>query len=94
MPFTDIENAIAAIERGEFVVVVDDADRENEGDRCDELQLPLMVANNTEAQRTAFTVSVDARAGTSTGISAGDRAATVPTRVTTPEIATPGKAST
>ncbi len=108
MPFTDIENAIAAIERGEFVVVVDDADRENEGDlimaaekvtpeamafmirhtsgviclplegdRCDELQLPLMVANNTEAQRTAFTVSVDARAGTSTGISAADRAATV-----------------
>jgi 3,4-dihydroxy 2-butanone 4-phosphate synthase / GTP cyclohydrolase II len=108
MPFTDIENAIAAIERGEFVIVVDDADRENEGDlimaaekvtpeamafmirhtsgviclplegdRCDALQLPPMVANNTEAQRTAFTVSVDARVGTSTGISAADRAATV-----------------
>jgi 3,4-dihydroxy 2-butanone 4-phosphate synthase/GTP cyclohydrolase II len=108
MPFTNIENAIAAIERGEFVIVVDDADRENEGDlimaaervtpeamafmirhtsgviclplegdRCDALQLPLMVANNTEAQRTAFTVSVDARLGTSTGISAADRAATV-----------------
>ncbi len=108
MPFTDIENAIAAIERGEFVIVVDDADRENEGDlimaaekvtpeamafmirhtsgviclplegdRCDALQLPLMVANNTEAQRTAFTVSVDARSGTSTGISAADRATTV-----------------
>lgn len=108
MPFTNIENAIAAIARGEFVVAVDDADRENEGDlimaaehvtpdamafmirhtsgviclplegdRCDALQLPLMVANNTEAQRTAFTVSVDARAGTSTGISAADRAATV-----------------
>jgi 3,4-dihydroxy 2-butanone 4-phosphate synthase / GTP cyclohydrolase II len=108
MPFTNIENAIAAIERGEFVIVVDDADRENEGDlimaaekvtpeamafmirhtsgviclplegdRCDALQLPLMVANNTEAQRTAFTVSVDARSGTSTGISAADRATTV-----------------
>jgi len=108
MPFTKIENAIAAIERGEFVIVVDDADRENEGDlimaaervtpeamafmirhtsgviclplegdRCDALQLPLMVANNTEAQRTAFTVSVDARTGTSTGISAADRATTV-----------------
>jgi 3,4-dihydroxy 2-butanone 4-phosphate synthase / GTP cyclohydrolase II len=108
MPFTNIENAITAIERGEFVIVVDDADRENEGDlimaaekvtpeamafmirhtsgviclplegdRCDALQLPLMVANNTEAQRTAFTVSVDARTGTTTGISAADRAATV-----------------
>jgi len=108
MPFTNIENAIAAIDRGEFVIVVDDADRENEGDlimaaervtpeamafmirhtsgviclplegdRCDALQLPLMVANNTEAQRTAFTVSVDARTGTSTGISAADRATTV-----------------
>jgi 3,4-dihydroxy 2-butanone 4-phosphate synthase/GTP cyclohydrolase II len=108
MPFTKIENAIAAIARGEFVIAVDDADRENEGDlimaaervtpeamafmirhtsgviclplegdRCDALQLPLMVANNTEAQRTAFTVSVDARVGTSTGISAADRATTV-----------------
>ena len=108
MPFSTIEAAIAAIARGEIVVVVDDADRENEGDlimaadaitadamgfmirhtsgvicmpvegrRLDELRLPLMVADNTESQRTAFTVSVDARAGTSTGISAADRAATV-----------------
>jgi 3,4-dihydroxy 2-butanone 4-phosphate synthase/GTP cyclohydrolase II len=108
MPFTEIENAIDAITRGELVIVVDDADRENEGDlimaaekvtpeaiafmirhtsgvicqplegdRCDELSLPLMVANNTEIQRTAFTVSVDARHGTTTGISAADRAATV-----------------
>src|SRR5437763_8059434 len=108
MPFTDIENAVAAIKRGELVIVVDDADRENEGDlimaaeamtpeamafmirhtsgvicmpvegpRLDELRLPLMVADNTESQRTAFTVSVDARAGTSTGISAADRATTV-----------------
>jgi 3,4-dihydroxy 2-butanone 4-phosphate synthase / GTP cyclohydrolase II len=108
MPFTKIENAVAAIQRGELVIVVDDADRENEGDlimaaekvtpeaiafmirhtsgvicqplegdRCDALSLPLMVAHNTETQRTAFTVSVDARAGTTTGISAADRAATV-----------------
>jgi 3,4-dihydroxy 2-butanone 4-phosphate synthase/GTP cyclohydrolase II len=108
MPFTDIENAIAAITRGKLVIVVDDADRENEGDlimaaeamtpekmafmirhtsgvicmpvegpRLDELRLPLMVADNTESQRTAFTVSVDARQGTTTGISAADRSATV-----------------
>ncbi len=108
MPFTHIENAIAAIKRGELVIVVDDADRENEGDlimaaekvtsesmgfmirhtsgvicmplegsRLDDLELPLMVANNTEGQRTAFTVSVDAKHGTTTGISAADRAATV-----------------
>ena len=108
MPFTDIDSAIAAIARGEFVIVVDDEDRENEGDlimaarnvtpeamgfmirhtsgviclplegeRCDELQLPLMVSNNTEIQRTAFTVSVDARDGTTTGISAADRSTTV-----------------
>jgi 3,4-dihydroxy 2-butanone 4-phosphate synthase / GTP cyclohydrolase II len=108
MPFTKIEQAIAAIARGELVVVVDDADRENEGDlimaaekctpeamgfmirhtsgvicmpvegaRLDQLRLPLMVADNTESQRTAFTVSVDARQGTTTGISAADRAATV-----------------
>ena len=50
-----------------------------EGERLDELELPLMVAgaDNTETQRTAFTVSVDARSGTTTGISAADRAATV-----------------
>ncbi|MET0421914.1 MAG: bifunctional 3,4-dihydroxy-2-butanone-4-phosphate synthase/GTP cyclohydrolase II [Acidimicrobiia bacterium] len=108
MPFTDIERAIAAVARGEIVIVVDDADRENEGDlimaaekmtpeqmafmirytsgvicmpvegaRLDELRIPLMVSDNTEAQRTAFTVSVDARHGTSTGISAADRATTV-----------------
>ncbi|MSO78775.1 MAG: bifunctional 3,4-dihydroxy-2-butanone-4-phosphate synthase/GTP cyclohydrolase II [Acidimicrobiia bacterium] len=108
MTFTKIENAIAAIARGELVIVVDDADRENEGDlimaaeritpeamafmirhtsgvicmplegdRLDALQLPLMVANNTEVQRTAFTVSVDARIGTTTGISAPDRATTI-----------------
>jgi 3,4-dihydroxy 2-butanone 4-phosphate synthase/GTP cyclohydrolase II len=106
--FADIEDAIAAVGRGEIVVVVDDADRENEGDlimaaefatpekiaffvkhtsgvicvpmtgdRLDELDLPLMVAHNTESQRTAFTVTVDYRHGTTTGISAVDRAATI-----------------
>ncbi len=108
MPFSKIEDAVGAIRAGEMVIVVDDADRENEGDlimaadrmtteamgfmvrhtsgvicmpmlgeRLDELQLPLMVANNTEHHRTAFTISVDARAGTTTGISAADRATTV-----------------
>jgi 3,4-dihydroxy 2-butanone 4-phosphate synthase / GTP cyclohydrolase II len=110
MSFTRVEEAIDAVARGEFVVVVDDEDRENEGDliiaaermtpekmafmirytsgviclplegsRLDELQLPLMVAGpeNSEQQRTAFTVSVDAKHGTTTGISAADRAATV-----------------
>ncbi|MCU1426967.1 MAG: cyclohydrolase II/3,4-dihydroxy-2-butanone 4-phosphate synthase [Actinomycetia bacterium] len=110
MTFDTVERAIDAIRRGELVVVVDDEDRENEGDlivaaekmtpekmafmirytsgviclpmegsRLDELNLPLMVSgsDNTETQRTAFTVSVDARVGTSTGISAADRCATV-----------------
>jgi 3,4-dihydroxy 2-butanone 4-phosphate synthase/GTP cyclohydrolase II len=106
--FAPIEEAVDAIGRGEIVVVVDDEDRENEGDlimaaehvtpekvafflqhtsglicapitgeRCDELQLPLMVSENTESHRTAFTVSIDYRHGTSTGISAFDRTATV-----------------
>ncbi len=108
MPFASIEDAIAAIGRGEIVIVVDDEDRENEGDlimaaeyattqsiaffvrhtsglicvpmtgdRLDELDLPLMVSENTESQRTAFTVTVDYRHGTSTGISAFDRALTI-----------------
>ena len=112
MSFSHIEAAIAAVARGEIVVVVDDEDRENEGDlimaaekitaeamgfmvrhtsgvicmpmlgeRLDALQIPLMVIDNTEAQRTAFTVSVDAAAGVSTGISAADRAQTVRTLV-------------
>ncbi|HEU5082894.1 MAG TPA: bifunctional 3,4-dihydroxy-2-butanone-4-phosphate synthase/GTP cyclohydrolase II [Acidimicrobiales bacterium] len=108
MPFAPIEDAVAAIGRGEIVVVVDDEDRENEGDlimaaeyatpeaiafflhhtsgyicapvteqRARELELDLMVRENTESMRTAFTVSVDARQGTTTGISAHDRAATI-----------------
>jgi 3,4-dihydroxy 2-butanone 4-phosphate synthase/GTP cyclohydrolase II len=114
MTFDEVEKAIDAVKRGEFVVVVDDEDRENEGDliiaadrmtpekmafmirytsgviclpmegmRLDQLQLPLMVsgAENTEGQRTAFTISVDARHGTTTGISAADRATTVRTLI-------------
>ncbi len=108
MALSTIEEAIDQLRRGAMVVVVDDEDRENEGDlimpaedvtpesmafylehtsgvfcvplessRADELELPLMVVANTEAQRTAFTVTVDFRHGTTTGISAGDRAATV-----------------
>jgi 3,4-dihydroxy 2-butanone 4-phosphate synthase / GTP cyclohydrolase II len=108
MSLDRIEDAVAAIGRGEIVVVVDDEDRENEGDlimaaelatpeqvaffvrhtsglicapmaaeRADELELPLMVSANTESMRTAFTVSVDFRHGTTTGISAHDRCSTV-----------------
>jgi len=107
VPTASIEDAIAAIAAGQMVVVVDDEDRENEGDlivaaehatpevmaffvkhtsglicaaitnqRADELDLPLMVERNTESQRTAFTVTVDLRKGTSTGISALDRSLT------------------
>ena len=108
MSLADTEEAIAAIGRGEIVVVVDDEDRENEGDlimaaefatpekiafflqhtsgvicatvtseRARELALTPMVQQNTESQRTAFLVTVDARHGTTTGISAADRASTI-----------------
>jgi 3,4-dihydroxy 2-butanone 4-phosphate synthase/GTP cyclohydrolase II len=106
--FDPIEDAIEEIKAGRMVIVVDDADRENEGDlilaattctpesiafmvrhtsgviclpvvgeRLDDLRIPLMVSDVTDPQRTAFTVSVDARLGTSTGISAADRARTI-----------------
>jgi 3,4-dihydroxy 2-butanone 4-phosphate synthase / GTP cyclohydrolase II len=106
--FDSIDEAIEEMQAGRMVIVVDDADRENEGDlilaaekvtpeaigfmvrhtsgvicmpvmgsRLDELRLPLMVTDVTDPQRTAFTVSVDVRHGTTTGISAGDRAATI-----------------
>ncbi|HEX7247150.1 MAG TPA: bifunctional 3,4-dihydroxy-2-butanone-4-phosphate synthase/GTP cyclohydrolase II [Actinomycetota bacterium] len=106
--FATIEEAVEDIRQGRIVIVVDDADRENEGDlimaaekatpeaiafivryssgvicmpvlgeRLDELDIPLMVAANTDLRRTAFTVSIDARRGVSTGISAADRAATI-----------------
>jgi 3,4-dihydroxy 2-butanone 4-phosphate synthase / GTP cyclohydrolase II len=103
-----IEEAVEDIRKGRMVIVVDDEERENEGDlimaaervtperiafmvrhtsgvicmpivgeRLDELEIPLMVADATDLQRTAFTVSVDALRGTTTGISASDRAATI-----------------
>jgi 3,4-dihydroxy 2-butanone 4-phosphate synthase/GTP cyclohydrolase II len=108
MAKVSVEEAIERFRHGEIVIVVDDEDRENEGDlivaaefatpekiafflehtsglicvpltpeRCDQLDLPLMVASNTESQHTAFTVSVDYRLGTTTGISARDRARTI-----------------
>jgi 3,4-dihydroxy 2-butanone 4-phosphate synthase / GTP cyclohydrolase II len=107
-PLDDVERAIADIAAGRPVVVVDDADRENEGDiilaaakatpellafmirytsgvicapmagkDLDRLQLPLMTTQNTERMRTAFTVTVDARDGVTTGISAADRTTTI-----------------
>ncbi len=106
--FAKIESAIEDIKKGKIVIVVDDEDRENEGDfivaaekvtpetinfmakygrglicvsllpeRLDELDIPLMVEKNTERHQTAFTVSVDYKYGTTTGISAYDRAKTI-----------------
>lgn len=108
MKTDSIETAIEAIAAGKMIVVVDDENRENEGDlimaaqvateadlafmirytsgvicvslpgeRLDELSLPLMVATNSDSMSTAFTVSTDYRIGTTTGISASDRAITV-----------------
>ena len=107
-PFATIEEAIEDIRRGRMVVVVDDENRENEGDltiaaqfvtpeainfmrkegggliclaltpeRCDELGLDVMAAKNESAFETAFTVSIEARDGVTTGISAQDRARTI-----------------
>ena len=112
MSFAPVEELIAAVGRGEMVIIVDDADRENEGDlivaaekvtpaqigfmirhtsgiiclpvvgeRLDELELPQMVRVNTDLRRTAFTVSVDARRGVTTGISAADRCHTIHTLI-------------
>jgi len=107
-PFSTIEAALEELRQGRFVVVVDDEDRENEGDlviaaekvtpqainfmaregrglvclalteeRCEALELPMMVEENTSNFGTAFTVSIEARGRVTTGISAADRAATV-----------------
>ncbi len=106
--FATVEEAAAELRRGRFILVVDDEDRENEGDlviaaekvtpdavnfmathargliclsltaeRCDELELPPMVEQNTSLHDTAFCVSIEARGRVTTGISAADRAATV-----------------
>ena len=108
MPLSSIEDAINDIKSGDMVIVVDDEDRENEGDltmaaemvnadhinfmatygrgliclsldseRVEKLGLPLMAQRNESRHGTAFTVSIEARQGISTGISAADRARTV-----------------
>ncbi|HJX29278.1 MAG TPA: 3,4-dihydroxy-2-butanone-4-phosphate synthase, partial [Thermoanaerobaculia bacterium] len=111
-PFAPIEAAIEQFRQGRMVIIVDDEDRENEGDfaiaaekvtpaainfmakhgrgliclalteeRCRFLDLPLMVEDNTSSFGTAFTISIEAKGKTTTGISAADRAATVLTAI-------------
>jgi 3,4-dihydroxy 2-butanone 4-phosphate synthase/GTP cyclohydrolase II len=111
-PFVPIEDAIEDVRQGKIILVVDDEDRENEGDllmaadkatpeavnfmakhgrglicvpmlgeRLDELEIGMMVSNNTAPMGTAFTVTVDARRGVTTGTSAYDRAVTIRTLV-------------
>ena len=108
MPIENIESALEDLRQGKMIILVDDEDRENEGDlviaaekitpeavnfmaregrgliclslteeRADHLELPLMVQDNSSSFGTAFTVSIEARTGVSTGISAGDRARTI-----------------
>ncbi len=112
MPLITIEEAIKNIRAGEMVILVDDEDRENEGDltiaaettttedinfmakygrglvclsmtgeKIDSLNLPMMVDNNTSSFQTGFTVSIEARCGVTTGISAADRATTIQTAI-------------
>jgi len=107
-----VEEAMEDIRQGKMVILVDDEDRENEGDltmaaekvtpeainfmakygrgliclslmeeRLNELRLPMMVSDNTSRFQTAFTISIDARKGVTTGISAADRAATILTAI-------------
>ena len=112
MPLITIEDAIKDIKAGRMIILVDDEDRENEGDltmaaeavtpeainfmakhgrgliclsmtgeKIDSLNLPLMVEHNTSSFQTGFTVSIEARCGVTTGISAADRATTILTAV-------------
>ena len=112
MYFSTVEEAIQDIKAGNMLIVVDDEDRENEGDltiaaekitpdainfmarfgrgliclsmtgdRLDELQIPLMVSDNTSSYGTAFCVSIEAKSKVSTGISAADRAQTILTAI-------------
>ena len=125
MSLSTIEEAVEDIRSGKMIIIVDDEDRENEGDlvcaaekvtpeiinfmavhgrgliclplteeRCDFLQLPPQTAENTSGFGTAFTVSIEAKEGVTTGISAADRAKTILTAVspmTTPkDLARPG----
>ena len=107
-PIERVKKAIASIKAGQGVLVLDDEDRENEGDiiwaaesitseqmaltirygsgivclclpkkRCDELNLPMMVENNTSKNNTAFTISIEAANGVTTGVSAADRVTTI-----------------
>ena len=107
-PFASIDDAVAAIRAGQMIIVVDDEDRENEGDltmaasqvtpeavnfmarhgrglvclamtpeRLDRLEIPLEVSDNSSRGDTAMCVSIDAKSGTTTGISAADRAKTI-----------------
>lgn len=112
MPVSNIDEALLDIRKGKMVILVDDEDRENEGDLClaaekvspqainfmakhgrgliclsltedkvKALQLPLMVLDNTSSFKTAFTVSIEAKQGVTTGISAADRAVTIQTAI-------------
>ena len=112
MPLATIEEAVEDIRNGRMIIIVDDEDRENEGDlvcaaelvtpeiisfmaihgrgliclplteeRCDELQLHPQTQDNTSSMGTAFTISIEARHGVTTGISAADRAKTILTAV-------------
>jgi 3,4-dihydroxy 2-butanone 4-phosphate synthase/GTP cyclohydrolase II len=125
MPLTRIEEALEQIRQGRMVILVDDEDRENEGDLClaaekitpeainfmaregrgliclslteeraDDLDLPLMVRENSSSFGTAFTVSIEARRGVTTGISAADRAHTIQVAIaddtTARDLARPG----
>ena len=112
MKFNTIEEGIEEIRKGKMVILVDDEDRENEGDltmaaeavtpeavnfmakhgrgliclsltpeRVEQLQLPMMTTDNTSSFGTAFTISIEAKKGVTTGISAADRAATIKTAI-------------
>lgn len=109
-PITRVENALIALKEGRGVLLLDDEERENEGDiiysvehltneqmalmirecsgivclcltdaQADKLELPPMVVNNNSANQTAFTVSIEAKVGVTTGVSAADRVTTIKT---------------
>jgi 3,4-dihydroxy 2-butanone 4-phosphate synthase/GTP cyclohydrolase II len=125
MPLATIDEAVEEIRNGRMIIIVDDEDRENEGDlvcaaelvtpeiisfmaihgrgliclplteeRCDQLQLHPQTQDNTSSMGTAFTISIEAKAGVTTGISAADRAKTILTAVdpnsTASDLARPG----
>ncbi len=111
-PITRVENALTALQEGRGVLLLDDEDRENEGDviysvehltneqmalmirecsgivclcltdaQADKLELPPMVVDNNSVNQTAFTVSIEAKVGVTTGVSAADRVTTIKTAV-------------